>query len=101
LQVVVGKAPLALADLPVPDAVFIGGGLTVEGVFEAGWEALRSGGRLVANGVTVETEQRMFELQHCWGGSLSRVAVQRAEPIGQFLGWKALAPITQWVVVKP
>jgi precorrin-6B C5,15-methyltransferase / cobalt-precorrin-6B C5,C15-methyltransferase len=101
LQIVVGKAPLALEGLPVPDAVFMGGGLTVEGVFEAGWERLRSGGRLVANGVTVETEQRMFALQQQWGGSLSRVAVQRAEPIGQFLGWKALAPITQWVVVKP
>jgi precorrin-6B C5,15-methyltransferase / cobalt-precorrin-6B C5,C15-methyltransferase len=100
LQLIAGHAPMVLADLPQPNAVFIGGGLTVPGVFEAGWQALLPGGRLVANGVTVETEQRIFQLQQQYGGSLERIAIQRAEPVGKFLGWKALAPVTQWRITK-
>jgi precorrin-6B C5,15-methyltransferase / cobalt-precorrin-6B C5,C15-methyltransferase len=100
LQIIPGKAPEALTDLPTPDAIFIGGGLTVPEVFETCWAALRSGGRLVANGVTIETEQRIFELQQQYGGAINRIAIQRAEPVGKFLGWKALAGVTQWVAVK-
>ena len=45
----IGRAPEALADLPAPDAVFIGGGASEAGVFEAAWTALKPGGRLVIN----------------------------------------------------
>ncbi len=100
LQVIAGSAPAALQDLPTPDVIFIGGGLTVEGVFETCWQALRPGGWLVANGVTVQTEQRIFQLQQAYGGELNRIAIQRAQPVGKFLGWKAMAPVTQWQVIK-
>ncbi|MHC5830994.1 MAG: cobalamin biosynthesis bifunctional protein CbiET, partial [Nostoc sp.] len=70
------------------------------GLFDACWEALRSGGRLVANVVTVEGEQTLFQWHEQVGGDLTRIAIQRAEPIGKFLGWRAMAPVTQWVVVK-
>ncbi len=100
LQIRAGQAPLALDNLPMPDAIFIGGGLTIPDVFEKCWSCLKVGGKLVANAVTVETEQRIFQLQSQYGGDLSRIAIQQAEPIGKFLGWKALAPITQWCVVK-
>ncbi len=100
LQIIAGQAPAALHDLPLPDAIFIGGGLTIPDVFEKCWSRLKIGGRLVANAVTVETEQRIFQLQNQYGGNLSRIAIQHAEPIGKFLGWKASAPITQWNVVK-
>jgi precorrin-6B C5,15-methyltransferase / cobalt-precorrin-6B C5,C15-methyltransferase len=100
LQVIGGKAPTALINLLAPDAIFIGGGLTISGVFEACWQALKPGGKLVANGVTVETEQLIFQLQQQYGGKLDRVAIQRAEPVGRFLGWKALNPVTQWSVEK-
>jgi precorrin-6B C5,15-methyltransferase / cobalt-precorrin-6B C5,C15-methyltransferase len=101
LQIITGQAPAVLQDLPGPDAIFIGGGLTVPGVFDACWQALKPGGKLVANGVTVETEQQIFQLQQQHGGSLDRLAIQRAESVGKFLGWKAMAPVTQWVVKKP
>nr|WP_277875295.1 precorrin-6Y C5,15-methyltransferase (decarboxylating) subunit CbiT [Alkalinema sp. FACHB-956] len=100
LKIVAGQAPAALHDLPEPDAIFIGGGLTAPDLLETCWQALRPGGRLVANGVTVEGEQLMFQWQSKLGGSLTRIAIQRAEPVGKFLGWKAMAPITQWMVVK-
>ncbi len=100
LQIIAGQAPAVLDDLPMPDAIFIGGGLTIPDVFEKCWHHLRVGGRLVANAVTVETEQRIFQLQYQYGGNLSRLAIQHAEPVGKFLGWKASAPITQWCVIK-
>lgn len=100
LQIVAGEAPIILKDLPQPDAIFIGGGLTVDGLLETCWSALPSGGRLVANAVTVESEQKLFQWQGKAGGELTRIAISRAEPVGKFLGWKAIAPVTQWVVVK-
>ncbi|MCU0548469.1 MAG: precorrin-6y C5,15-methyltransferase (decarboxylating) subunit CbiE [Leptolyngbya sp. Prado105] len=101
LRIVAGKAPIALQDLPMPDTIFIGGGLTAPDVIETCWQSLRSGGRLVANAVTVETEAKLFQWQSQVGGELTRIAVQRAEAIGKFLGWKAMSPITQWSVTKP
>ncbi|MBW4581364.1 MAG: precorrin-6y C5,15-methyltransferase (decarboxylating) subunit CbiE [Tildeniella nuda ZEHNDER 1965/U140] len=100
LHIIDGKAPAVLKDLPQPHAIFIGGGITTDGMIETCWEALPSGGRLVANVVTIAGEQQLFQWQQNVGGTLTRIAIQRAEPIGQFLGWRSLAPITQWTVVK-
>lgn len=100
LQIVAGKAPVVLQDLPEPDAIFIGGGLTTPDLLDTCWRSLRSGGRLVVNAVTIESEQVIFQQQRKLGGELTRIAIQRAEPIGQFLGWKAMASVTQWAVAK-
>ena len=100
LKILVGKAPDLLHNLPPPDAIFIGGGLTTENLFETCWQALRSGGRLVTNAVTIESEYRVLQLHSQHGGELMRIAIQRAEPIGKFLGWKPKAAVTQWAVVK-
>lgn len=100
LQIIAAKAPAGLKDLPQPDAIFIGGGATTENLFEVCWEALRLGGRFVANAVTVESEQKLLQWHNQVGGELTRVAVQRAAPIGGFLGWKPMVPVTQWVVMK-
>ncbi len=100
LHVVAGTAPDALADLDMPDAVFIGGGISNDGVFENCWDALRPFGRLVANAVTVEGEARLFALQSVHGGDLVRLQTSRAEPVGRYLGWKPLMPVTIWSVTK-
>jgi precorrin-6Y C5,15-methyltransferase (decarboxylating) len=100
LRIIAGEAPTALKDLPPPDALFIGGGLTTENLLATCWQALPAGGRLVANAVTIESEQTLLQWHSQWGGDLIRVAIQRAAPIGKFLGWKAMAPVTQWAVVK-
>jgi precorrin-6Y C5,15-methyltransferase (decarboxylating) len=101
LQIIAGEAPAALKDLPPPDALFIGGGLTTDQLLPTCWHALRAGGRFVANAVTVASEQMLLQWHSQWGGELTRIAIQRAAPIGAFIGWKALVPVTQWVVVKP
>ncbi|MCW6052932.1 precorrin-6y C5,15-methyltransferase (decarboxylating) subunit CbiE [Lyngbya sp. CCAP 1446/10] len=100
LKIVAGDAPAALANLPPPDAIFIGGGVTAEALLETCWNALGEGGRLVVNAVTVESELKVLQWHSLHGGELIRIGIQRAGAIGSFLGWKPLAPITQWVVVK-
>jgi precorrin-6Y C5,15-methyltransferase (decarboxylating) len=100
LTVVHGRAPDALAGLPGPDAVFIGGGVSVDGLVSACWGALREGGRLVANAVTLESEAVLTRWQASVGGVLTRIEVSRAAPVGGFTGWKPMMPVTQWEVVK-
>lgn len=100
LRVVTGAAPEALAELPAPDAVFIGGGLTAPGLLESCWEALPVGGRLVANTVTLESEALLADWYRRHGGELTRLAVAHAVPVGGFTGWRQAMPVTQWAVTK-
>jgi precorrin-6Y C5,15-methyltransferase (decarboxylating) len=101
LKVVTGRAPVALADLPAPDAIFIGGGGSDPGVLETTIDALSQGGRLVANAVTLEMEASLLALYQELGGDLLRLAVARAGPVGTMTGWRPAMPVTQWKWVKP
>ncbi len=101
LRVIIGHAPQALAGLAPPDAVFIGGGFTDEGVFEAAWTALRPGGRIVANAVTLESETRLKHAFDRHGGELVRIEISKAVKIGGFHGWRPAMPVTQWRAIKP
>ncbi len=100
LRVIAASAPEALHGLASPDAIFVGGGIGIPELLPALWAALRPGGRLVANVVTVEGETRLFEWQSRHGGALSRIAISRAEPAGAHLMWRPLAPVTQLTLVK-
>ncbi|MQA97464.1 MAG: precorrin-6y C5,15-methyltransferase (decarboxylating) subunit CbiE [Streptosporangiales bacterium] len=100
LRVVEGKAPEALSGLPTPDAVFVGGGATAPGLVEACWEALRPGGRLVVNAVTLESEALVAAWYGRLGGDLVRLGVQRASPVGGFTGWRPAMPVTIWSITK-
>lgn len=101
LGIVTGAAPAALAGLPPPTAVFVGGGIGDPALLPALWAALPAGGRLVANAVSVEGEVRLFDWRTQHGGSLTRIAVSRAEPAGRRLLWRPLAPVTQLALRKP
>jgi len=101
LTVVEGRAPHALAGLPTPDGVFVGGGGSEPGVMDAAVAALPSGGRLVANAVTLEMEALLLSLQARHGGELIRLSVSRAVPVGTMQGWRPAMPVTQWSWAKP
>jgi precorrin-6B C5,15-methyltransferase / cobalt-precorrin-6B C5,C15-methyltransferase len=101
LEIVQGHAPEALAGLARPDAVFIGGGMMDDGVFDAAWSALKPGGRLVANAVSIETEARLAGYFHDFGGDLIRLQIARADKVGTMSGWRPAMPVTQWRVRKP
>ncbi|MBM3523582.1 MAG: precorrin-6y C5,15-methyltransferase (decarboxylating) subunit CbiE, partial [Alphaproteobacteria bacterium] len=100
LKPIPGEAPAALHDMPAPDAVFIGGGITREGLVEHCWSALKPGGRLVANVVTLEGEAALAHWHAKLGGTMTRLAISRLEPIGPHHGWRPLMPVTQWSAVK-
>ncbi|MGC4963543.1 precorrin-6y C5,15-methyltransferase (decarboxylating) subunit CbiE [Gordonia sp. DT218] len=95
-----GAAPEALASAPEPDVVFIGGGLSTS-VLEAAWAALSEDGRLVANAVTLENQHLLTEWYGRHGGSLRRLSVETAVPLGTMTTWRPSLPIVQWVVDKP
>ena len=101
LDVVQGSAPEAFANLPPPHAVFVGGGAGAPGVLDTASAALRAGGRLVVNAVTLETEAQLLARHAALGGELIRIAISRAGAVGGKTGWRAALPVTQWVWTKP
>lgn len=101
LQLVRGSAPQALAGLERPDAIFIGGGVTREGVLDACWAELKPGGRLIANAVTLQSEMTLMAWREQHGGELTRIHIAQAQPLGDFDTWRQALPITLLDVTKP
>lgn len=101
LTVIEKAAGEAIGELERPDAIFIGGGLTTERIVERCWEALLPGGRLVANTVTLESEAVLLASFSSLGGSLTRLSIDRADPVGAMTGWRPAMTVTQWVITKP
>lgn len=101
LRVVTGAAPRSLDDLEDPDAVFVGGGGTADGVLDLCRRRLRPGGRLVVHAVTLETERLLLDAHAEHGGELTRLSVEHAEPLGRFRGWTAARPVVQWHWRRP
>ncbi|MEZ2126670.1 MULTISPECIES: precorrin-6y C5,15-methyltransferase (decarboxylating) subunit CbiE [unclassified Sinorhizobium] len=101
LTVVEGRAPEVLAGLPQPDAIFVGGGGSDAGVMDAAIAGLKRGGRLVANAVTTEMEAILLRLSAELGGSLTRIDIARAAPLGSMTGWRPAMPVMQWAWTKP
>ena len=99
MTVVEGAAPVALIGLSMPDAVFVGGGAN-QGLLCSLWTALPLGGRMVCNGVTLETEGLLAEWHAAKGGSLMRIDLALAAPLGRMRGWAAARPVVQWSARK-
>lgn len=101
LQLIRGEAPAALADLATPDAIFIGGGVTDDGVMQTCWKSLKPGGRLIANAVTIQSEMALVGWRDTYGGDLTKLSVSHAQPLGSFDTWRAVLPVTIYSVRKP
>ena len=101
LKVVAGEAPATLSGHPAPNAVFIGGGLGIPGVFETAWEHLKPGGNMVVNVVTVEGELHLYDLHEKHGGDLVRIEVSYLTHIGPLRALKPRMPVLQWRGRKP
>jgi precorrin-6B C5,15-methyltransferase / cobalt-precorrin-6B C5,C15-methyltransferase len=101
LRMIEGVAPQCLAGLPAPDAVFIGGGAQQPGMIDSAWSALRPGGRMVVNAVTIETEAVLLAVVGRLGGTLARLGVERLDRIGSLRGFRPAMTVTQWAARKP
>ena len=97
MQVAHGRATKVWAGQPLPDVVFVGGGGNAA-LYDALLPALPAGTRLVANGVTLETEALLAQLQAAHGGNLLRIELAQAAPLGRMRGWQPLRPVVQWSV---
>ncbi|SFG01546.1 precorrin-6Y C5,15-methyltransferase (decarboxylating) [Novosphingobium sp. CF614] len=95
LKVIVGIAPDVLPDAPLPNAVFVGGGLS-DALLDRLWSCLPGGTRLVANAVTLESEALLTRWHGQKGGSLLRIELSDAAPLGNRHGWRARYPVVQW-----
>jgi precorrin-6Y C5,15-methyltransferase (decarboxylating) len=101
IEVRIERAPDVFADLPAPDAIFVGGGGTDQAMIAPSLDALPRGGRLVVNAVTIETQAHLANWHREHGGELINVAIAHAHPIGRYRGWRPAMPIMQWAVTKP
>jgi precorrin-6Y C5,15-methyltransferase (decarboxylating) len=89
----------ALHHLERPDCIFIGGGLN-QPLLDLLWTHISDGTRIVANGVTIETDRLLTSIQARFGGNIQRLEISHLEGLGRMHGWKASFPITQWIVTK-
>ncbi len=101
LEIIEGVAPAALDGLPPPNAIFVGGGGAHPGLLDVAVAALKPGGRLVVNAVTLETETILAARHLADGGELVRIALSRADQVGGKIGWRPAMPVTQWIRSKP
>ena len=101
LKVVAGEAPRTYEGQPAPDAVFIGGGIWIPGVFENAWAALKPGGNMVANVVTIEGDLHLFDLHEKHGGDIVRLDVSTLTHVGRLRALKPRMAVTQWRAQKP
>ncbi|MCT8330176.1 precorrin-6y C5,15-methyltransferase (decarboxylating) subunit CbiE [Albidovulum sediminis] len=99
LTVIEAGWPGALSSLPRPDAVFVGGGADQAGI-ETIWAAIPAGARLVVNAVTLETEALLTGCHAAKGGTLMRLDMATAEPLGRMRGWVPVRPVVQWSVTR-
>jgi precorrin-6Y C5,15-methyltransferase (decarboxylating) len=101
LQLVEGEAPDALAGLPEPDAIFIGGGVSAPDMLDTCWSHLKKGGRMIVNAVTLQSEVTLVAWRALHGGEMTRIGVAHAQPLGAFDTWRQALPITLLHAVKP
>jgi precorrin-6Y C5,15-methyltransferase (decarboxylating) len=99
--VIPGEAPATFAGQPAPDAVFIGGGIWIPGVFENSWDALKPGGTMVANVVTIEGELHLYDLHEKHGGDIVRMEISHLTHVGRLRALRPRMAVTQWRAQKP
>jgi precorrin-6Y C5,15-methyltransferase (decarboxylating) len=100
LMIETQAAPEGFAGKDAPDAVFLGGSVAEEAIFEAAWTALKTGGRFVANSVTIDGEAALLARQARFGGDLVRFSIERLDRIGGQAAFRPLMPVLQWAASK-
>jgi precorrin-6Y C5,15-methyltransferase (decarboxylating) len=101
LQIKEGKAPEVLAGAEGPDAIFVGGGVSERSLLAAAWDALKPGGHMVCNAVSLEGQAGLMAFHASHGGTLTRIGIEREHKIGAFRAWQPALPVVQWAAVKP
>ncbi|MFM8735876.1 MAG: precorrin-6y C5,15-methyltransferase (decarboxylating) subunit CbiE [Pirellulales bacterium] len=104
LTPVLGRAPDAWADLPDPDAIYVGGsGRDVAMLVEQAWQRLKPGGRLVTACNSIENLAAMHSLLRSRSGDAAYWMVNIARGIEQLdrIRFEAINPIFLIAATKP
>jgi precorrin-6Y C5,15-methyltransferase (decarboxylating) len=104
VHVIAGRAPEALAALPAPDAVFVGGSKgSMAEIIAVALDRLRPGGRLVVNAITLENAGETYLAIRAHGlvPEVTLLQIARSEPLAHYLRYEALNPIQIFAVGKP
>jgi precorrin-6Y C5,15-methyltransferase (decarboxylating) len=100
VTVVEGRAPAALADLPRPAAVFIGGtGGEMAGILQKVGQSVQPGGRIVMNLATLENLNEALDLMASlgWSPQVTQVNLAQGQAIA---GLTRLAPLNPVFIVS-
>ena len=100
LGVVMGTAPGALLNLPDPDTIFVGGGVSKADVLETCWGRLAPGGTLVANAVTLEAQQKLMAFSATADATFTRMTAARSGRVGQLTAMRPMMDVLQIVARK-
>ncbi len=100
LKIISGLAPAGFAGLASPDAIFIGGNVSSLELFEACYQALKPGGMIVANAVSIKGVAMLFEHHERLGGELVQIAISRLQNIGSLGAFKPRRTVTQFSHIK-
>jgi precorrin-6Y C5,15-methyltransferase (decarboxylating) len=103
VRVVAGLAPAALAALPAPDAVFVGGSKgAMDELVDVALARLTDGGRLVVNAVTLDNVAEAYQAfrRRDLLPEVTLVNVSRGEPLARYLRYEAQNPIHIFAVTK-
>ena len=100
VEIVSGEAPGTFGRKTPPDAIFMGGGVGNDDLFDACWSALKPGGRLVANAVTLDAEHALYSRHLQLGGELTRIEISALDRVGGHRAFKPRMAVTQWLVTK-
>lgn len=105
LHIVDGRAPQALADLPDPGKVFVGGNDgELDAILRSSWGRLPTGGLLLASSVTAATFARLqtFALTLTPGQvETLQIAVSRGGHHGDAIDYQPKLPVTLFRFEKP
>ncbi|MDB4966492.1 MAG: cobL [Myxococcales bacterium] len=103
VRVIAGRAPEVLAELPDPDAIFVGGSKgSMAEIVDVALARLKPGGRLVVNAVTLDNVGEIYKClrERDREPEVIMLNVSRAEPLARYMRWEAQNPIHIFAVTR-
>ncbi len=85
--------------LPIPDCIFIGGGLTNINTEEL-YEQLKFGGRMVINSISIQGQEVINKMHKKYGGDIIRINIERNTKIGNFDSLRPMISVIHYTLKK-